>query len=224
MGRKTSPQILVRKRLTLDSQSSIIGAGMKKKFVAEVLKQMPSFRVIDHFFYEPPVDHVMCGFAFQTPPLGMFICKYAVALYDHVDEPTLSLGQPLSRPDDLLEVEPGNEREMAAEFLRRIEPYRSDVDKLKDLSNFLRHVRGAGMKNPWIRRDYATTLIMLGDGGEALTHLKILDGQEATRNYPHFNEDISRVLEDLSSGIEVAQATLLKWEAETKRRFGLEVD
>jgi hypothetical protein len=196
------------------------GSSGKKNFIPEVLRQAPELRQCEGFFYEPPVAHILCGFVCDRTPIGGRIYKYAVPLYDHLDELSLMFADELRGP--FFPLDSG--REAATEFLRRIKPYRGDAADLRYPENLLEYIeqRKAAFRNPWFRRGYALTLIMLGREGEAAVHLKLLLAEGIPPHYPHFEEDVQVLLRALSSGPEAAKEQLLEWENATKRRFGLD--
>lgn len=67
-----------------------------------------------------PVGRVLTGFAWERPPSGMYIWRYAFPTYDRRDSITLTLGDRLPHPYDFVDVASGLETELAAEFVRRI--------------------------------------------------------------------------------------------------------
>jgi hypothetical protein len=155
---------------------------VNKKFMREILRLLPNFRVTaGHYFYEPPVHHVLAGFAWERPPSGVRLWKYAFPLYEG-GELHLGYADRLPQFDDCTTPLPGQqqrlvpplpeqERRMAEEFVRRIEPYRREVSKLRDLDHFLNYQKSKSMENPLIRRGLALTLVMIGEADKALDQL-----------------------------------------------------
>ena len=195
---------------------------MNKKFIAEVLKLAPEFAVVNGYFYVEPVDHILCGFVCERPPSGAYIWKYAFPLYDRCKRLHLGFGDRLPLPDCFMEAKRGREKEVAAEFIRRIQPYRSEIASLACLDRFAAYIETEiGLENPIIRRGYAVTLIMLGRANEAMAELAALASLDAVKEDQEFSADITRLQSDLSIGIETARKTLGAWEQETKQRLAL---
>jgi hypothetical protein len=195
---------------------------LNKKFIAEVLKLVPEFSVVDHYFYETPVGHILYGFAAERPPSGAYFWRYVFPLYDRSQHLHLGFGDRLPPPDDFMEATRGSEKAVAAEFVRRILKYRSEQASLARLDRFAEYLETeVGLENPVTRRGYAVTLIMLGRADDAMNELKTLSSLDWVQRKPESISDISKLLGDLSAGIEVAQETLAGWELETKQRLGL---
>lgn len=195
---------------------------MNKKFIAEVLKLAPEFSVVDHYFYEKPVGHILWGFLAERPPSGAYFWRYTFPLYDRSERLHLGFGDRLPPPDDFMEVTRGGEKVAAAEFVGRIRKYRSEQASLARLDRFAEYLETeVGLQNPIIRRGYAVTLIMLGRANDAINELKILSSLDWVQKKPEFIGDMTKLLNDLSAGIDVAQETLASWELETKRHLGL---
>lgn len=174
---------------------------MNKKFIREVLRLLPTFAVAGrNFFYERPFQQILAGFAWETPRGRLYIWKYAFPIFEDFPGIHLSYGSRLPRPADSMPLERGNEVEMAAEFVRRIEPYREEISKLRDLGCFLEYIqsREAALDNPVIRRGYALTLIMAGRSGEAEEQLKYI--AETTRGH-ELEESAKRWIADIHEGV-----------------------
>ena len=195
---------------------------MNKRFIAEVLKLAPELAVVNQYFYEEPVEHILCGFVCEKPPSGAYFWKYAFPLYDRFKFLHLGFGNRLPLTDGFMEARRGNEKAIAAEFVRRIQPYRSEVASLAQLDRFAEYIETEiGLGNHIIRRGYALTLILLGRADDATNELKTLSSFYSVDRYQEVSKDVEKLLSDLSAGIEVAQEALEGWELETKRRLGL---
>lgn len=198
---------------------------MNKKFIRETLKLVPEFGVVDSHFFEQPVDHIIAGFLCERPPSGAYIWKFAFPLYDRVvDHISLGFGERLPHPEDFIDTSADQELALASEFVLRIKPYRAEVSALKKLENFLSYIERMEVRsfdNPWIRRAYATTLIMVDRMDEARVQLDLLERTEIISRYLNFREDISTLQKDLRRGSGEARATLLAWEAATKQQLKL---
>ena len=196
---------------------------MNKKFIREVLKLAPDLSVVDQFFYIQPVDHILCGFLCERPTTSAYFWKYIFPLYVRFDFLHLAFGDRLPPPDGSMEARRGMEKKVAEEFVKRIEPYVSEMasvaDSLDRCVEYIESLQTLG--NLHIRRGYAYTLILLDRAEEARTHLEVIVSSDEMREYPERYSDVPIVLRDLSVGLEAAKGTLMQWELETKRTLGL---
>jgi len=196
-----------------------------KRFDAEVLKLVPEFGVVDGYFYEKPFGHILCGFLCDRPPSGPYICKYAFPLYDRFRFMHLGFGGRLPGADG--HMNRSRPKEEAANFVRRIEPYRSEVSSLRNLDRFACYLesnyvsRGITTKNHHHQRCYTVTLLMLGRADEAARELELLLSMERIARDDVATKDLRKLQADLSQSVEVAKGTLEAWDLETKRQLGL---
>ena len=187
-----------------------------------MLKLRPDFRVTDHYFYVPPVEHVLCGFLREKGTGGAYIWWYAFPLFDRNDFIHLGFGDRLHHPKDFMPTQPSVNAD-AAEFLRRIQPHEANTLAHRELTEFLKLAESrANRGNPRIDRVYGMTLIMRDRGLEAESVLKRVLAAPGVENYPGFREDVSEVLGALSRGVDRAKAVLLEWEEQMKDRFEIE--
>jgi len=195
----------------------MINSGFEKN----VLKFKPSWGVVEGYFYTRPVRHILCGFACERVREGAYIWRFALPLYDHLDSLTLNFGERVANSGKLMIS--GQVETAAEEFVRRIGPFETETYRWQDLDVFLNRFQASrAIANPWVRRACAWTQILLGRVSDARVNLEFLCSNEGTRDYPHFLEDIEHVLSDLKNGVENARSSLLTWEAQTKRRLGVE--
>lgn len=197
----------------------------KKKFADVVLKALPNLVLVDGYFVEIPILHIACGFSYERPPSGTYIWRFVFPLYYRTDKLGLMFSDRLPRPHGHIPGSRWNDSELAAEFVRRVEPFREVVRALGTLIGFKHYLEESGaLRSPFIRRGYALTLIMLGEVEEATQHLKVLRSVTGIeRGHPNFHSENDEVLRCLSNGLESAQTLLLQWEAETRQRLGLPV-
>lgn len=195
---------------------------LSSRFRKAVLKHLPTLVEVGRSLLEPPILHVASGFSCERTPSGAYIWKVAFPLY----YPAETIG--LTFSDRLLHgYIPGRwtDRELATEFIRRIEPYREEVRALGDLNVFRQYLEESELKklrSPFIRRAYAFTLILLGESEEAKEHLRYLrDVAGPERAEPGFHSENGEVESALSTSVESAQSLLLQWEAQARQRFGL---
>jgi hypothetical protein len=199
----------------------------KRMFAAAVLRLAPTFRLCDYIFYEPPAEHILCGFAFERLPMEIRVWKYALPLYDRPKFLHLSFAEPLAILDAEETVE-----ECASEFLRRIRPHRAKLELLTKPKNFLENLETTMRRNrrkwgehrfsPAALRAAALTEIMLGRSRKAASGLQaLLDKGDSVASI--HTEGLRQLLRELEKSPTAAKAKLLRWESETKRRLGLEV-
>ena len=195
---------------------------MNKKFIDEVLRLAPEFSVVDVYFYEKPVGHILCGFVCEMPPSGACIWTYALPLYDRFEFLHLTFGGRLPPPDGFIDVKGLSDKEIAEKFVARIQPYRSEASSLANLDRFAAYIETeCPLKSPTIRRGYALTLIMLDRVDEAMEQLTIVKSLSTVRENSEAERDLAALVTDLSAGIELAKKRLEGWELETKRALGL---
>ena len=88
----------------------------------------------------------------------------------------------------------GGERAAAIEFITRIERHEQEMSTLREPQAFLAYIESlSAFRNPWIRRGYAMTLLVLGRTAEAAAHIGRLLTQEPIDNLPHFREEMAGI-------------------------------
>lgn len=196
---------------------------MNKTFERQVLKLRPSFRVSNGHFYITPVEHILCGFVYEKARGGSYVWRYALPLYDHVDFVHLTFGERLPPPAGNRTTENTLSANDAEGFIRWIGPVEASTSAWRDIRNFLCFAESRlYLANPWIQRGHAMTLIMLGRGAEAESELQALLKTPGTETIAHFRDDLIEILAALSRSVDDAQQCLLRWEAETKARLGIQ--
>lgn len=121
-----------------------------------------------------------------------------------------------------MDVGRGNEKALSAEFVRRIQPYRSAVESLADPSNFAAYIETEiGLTNYIVRKGYAATLVMLGRRDDALSQLDILKNMDSAKRDQKRMADIDMLFDNLMIGTDKARSILGEWERETKQLLGL---
>ena len=177
---------------------------MNRRFIAEVLKLAPDLSVVGHYFYMKPVDHIMGGFLCERPSTTAFFWKYAFPLYVPFNFLHLGFGDRLPRPEGIMPVKrgPGMAKEVAKEFVKRIEPYKAEMrETTMSFDRFAACVeREIGLENRGILRGYAYTLLLMGREEEARAHLESIVGSEESKEFPKRYADVRIILNDLSKG------------------------
>ena len=190
---------------------------MNKKFNREVLKLLPNLREAQtHFFYEVPFDHVLAGFAWEAPPSGLYIWRYAFPLFEVTDFMHLGYGERLPVPNDYIGMGNSSERALAAEFINQISPYREEVSQLRELSSFISHLQSAPLDNPLIRRGLALAFVIKGEPALATEQLQI---SIRSAHDQEFEESAKEWMAAISNGS--ARDMLLASERQLKRRLGI---
>lgn len=194
---------------------------MSKKIRKAILGIRPDLGDLDGYLYFRPIGHVLCGFVCEGRPEGTRIVPYAFPLYSGEKRLHLSYAEPLDYPEDLIESSTGDAN-TAREFVLRMERHEARIRALENLDDFARYIETTKpLENPWIRRGYAVTLIMLGRAEEAEHQLQILRGQSVTARYAGFDAAIAEISADLAHGIDAARARLDTWEAQMKAQLHL---
>ena len=195
---------------------------MSRKIQEAILRIRPDLGALEGYFYFRPVDHVLCGFVCETRPNGAHIVPYLFPLYSGEKQLHLTFGEPLAYPEDLVGPPKGGEAGTARKFVATMERHEARIRALQDLATFAAYLGSEKpLENPWIRRAYALTLILLDRATEAETELQMLRGRAETARYPGFDAAISRISADLARGVEAAKARLDAWEAEARAHFRL---
>ena len=195
---------------------------MNKKFATAVRKLAPNMNVVDHYFFEPPVDHILRGFLCEKPSSAAYFWMFAFPLYDNFKFLHLGFAKRLPGTDGFLELERGGDKEIAIEFVNRMARYRDESMALGNLDRFAQFIEcEIGLGNPGIRRGFALTLIMLGRSKKARKELEALIAMNDTNRPSGIADDADRLICELDEGIDVARNTLLDWESETKRKLAL---
>jgi hypothetical protein len=199
---------------------------LNKKFEREVLQLRPTWRAVPPcFFCMMPVDLIACGFAWEKSRGGMYVSRYAHPLFDRGPSISLGLGERLVYPQDFLPVEKGNERIAAADFIARVAAYESQVSRLKNPAALLDYIESMNsFRNPWVRRAYAMTLIILGRTRDAVNQIDVLLKNEPIDDLAEFRDEMTRVSQSLSDDPSAALSMLHKRAAENRRALGLEPD
>lgn len=202
---------------------------MNKRFIAEVLKLMPNFSVSGSYFYQHPVDHILCGFLCEDPPSGPYIWSYSFPLYDRFKRLHLGFGSRLPGADAHMETKHGTPKEQAEEFVMRIQPHLSEVAALADLNQFVEYIEsrfvvtGLIQRVHQVRRGYANTLILLDREDEAARELEAICDMDRVKNDPTAMKDLAKLRQDLSAGLDTAKKTLGEWELDTKKKLGIKI-
>jgi hypothetical protein len=195
---------------------------VSKKICKAIVNIRPDLGDLDGYFYFKPVGHVLAGFVCEARPDGTYIVPYLFPLYTGERELHLTFGEPLSYPESRVALAKDDERTTARLFVATMERHEARMRALQDLDAFAKYVESVKpLENPWIRRGYAFTLILLNRPAEAEIQLQMLRGLPGTANYPGFDVAIEQVAAQLVVSFAAARETLLGWEAETKMHFRL---
>lgn len=187
------------------------------KFVRELLKLLPAFGEIKgRLIFEPPVEHILVGFAWEKPRGGIYIYTFVYPLFDMMDFIHLGYSDRLRPPAEWIPDIGQTEQSMAEQFVQIVEPYRMAVSNLRELSAFVEFMRARDLQNPLIRRGFALSLIVSGDQSEARVQLELCLRAAHNRE---FELGIVDLIRKLDAGI--AAETLLA--RELKFRAGLRI-
>lgn len=196
---------------------------MAKYFNEQVMKLRPNWRVVSDYFYVTPVDHVLCGFVYEKGSNWNYIWRYALPLYDRLDYLHLNFGERLRSTEGWLRVKCEAAKEEPSLFVRAIESFEEETYEWQNLSGFLYRLKQLiPSKNLKLHKAHVTTLVMLNRLEEAQAELQSVLLSPNVREYPTLVEDLSLLSMEISRGSQPAQQLLLRWEAETKKSFGID--
>ena len=202
---------------------------MNKGFARSVRKLRPAFRIVKDYFYRVPVHHILCGFALQSVPYsGSYIYRYAYPLYDPIGLLHVSFGGRLPLPAGFMpsQTDPLSAEEEATDFVSRIIPYEGETYAWGHLTEFLSLLESQERDVPdvpQVQRAHAITLVLLGRAGEAASELRALQNRSDLTTDSRFLNGVDDLCAALSRGIDDARALLLRWEAETKAKFAIDL-
>lgn len=197
---------------------------MNKKFEKEILNLRPAWRLCGHYFCMMPVDLIVTGFTWDKSSGGIYLWRYACPLFDR-SSISLTFGQRLDHPDDYLAVTKGGERAAAIEFMTRVERYEQEMSTLREPQEFLAYIESlSSFRNPWVRRGYAMTLLVLGRTAEAAAHIDRLLKHEPIDNLPHFREDMAEIAHMLAEDPASIIPRLHQRAADNRSALGLSSD
>jgi len=198
---------------------------VNRSFAREVLKLRPRWQLAEGYFYQLPVEHLLCGFVYEKIPYsGAYLWHYAFPLYVPSDFIHLGFGDRLPHPQGFMPRDPHRQAlAEAAEFICRIAPYEADTYSWGSLPGFLTLLESK-RGSEYLPRTvaHALTLILLGRYGEAETPLNDV-ARHADRDQipPGFVESMEEIRADLARDGEQAVECLKRWEADSKTRFGI---
>jgi hypothetical protein len=194
---------------------------LNRKFANEVVRLQPALGVVQRQFFLHPVERILTGFVYEQTPSAFYVSHYALPLYDRLEFLHIGFGDRLA-VQQLGELW-SKKKLNADEFVRTVTPLIKVTKSWQDPATFASALMSPErLQNPWGRRAFALTQIVLGEADQATEQLQILLTCSEIDHLPNFRRDLSDVLEALSSGIPRARALLESWEVITKKRFGLD--
>lgn len=182
----------------------------------------PRWEVVGSYFYQQPVEHILCGFVHERIPYsGAYLWYYAFPLFVPSDFMHLTFGDRLPPPQGFLPRDFARSAAAEAEeFVRRIEPYEAETYSWGSLPGFLTLSESRrSSENPEWDRVHALTLILLGRYEEAARELDELARRTDLGSLSAGS--VEEIRAHLARGGEPAVKCLKRWEADSKRRFGI---
>lgn len=192
----------------------------KSQLIKKVLKERPEFLNVDTFFFVKPLEHILSGFCCEVTPRGAYIWKFAYPLFDKFDCISLLYSQRLEYPEGYIDFEKVDKKELADEFLSRIDKYVENAYQYLTLDQFclLYEERPDLLKHERAEMTLGYTMILLGEKELAVKHLT---GAVAYLREPALSE-CQTILKFVDSDMESAKKAVLDLEHEMKNSIGLE--
>lgn len=191
----------------------------KVQLIKKVLKERPEFLNVDTFFCVKPFDHVLSGFCCEITPRGAYIWTFAYPLFDRFDCLSLLYSQRLEYPEGYIDFEKIDKKELADEFLSRIDKYIENAYQYLTLDQFilLYEQRPDLLKHERAEMALGYTMVLLGEKDLAVKHLT---GAVANLREPALSE-CQNILKIVGIDMESAREAVLDLEREMKRSIGL---
>lgn len=180
---------------------------MNKNFIKHVLNLEPAFSVYDHYFFEQPVEHIISGFLCEKGSGVGYIWLFVYPLYDISNQLHLGYGYRLDYPNGCIDLKDMGMKDLALEFIGRIEPYRNKARNLRIVDNFIKYLEESDscLQNPLLRVSYAQSLILVGKQEEAMNELNYLSDIPNMEVYKEYYDSVIKLKEKLLLGLGVAQ-------------------
>ncbi|WP_394201966.1 hypothetical protein [Marinagarivorans algicola] len=126
-----------------------------------------------------PFEHVLSGFCCEVTPRGAYIWKFTYPLFDRFDCLSFLYSQRLEHPEGYIDFEKVDKKELADEFLSRIDKYVENAYQYLTLDQFclLYEQRPDLLKHERAEMALGYTMVLLGEKDLAvnanvkLTHL-----------------------------------------------------
>lgn len=191
----------------------------KEKFINEVLKRKPEFLNLGTFFFVKPFEHVLSGFCCEMTPRGAYIWKFLYPLFDKFDCLSLLYSQRLSYPDGYIDFEKIDKKELADEFLLRIDKYVNNAYRYLTLEQFcaLYDERPDLLRHERAEMALGYGMVLQGEKSSAIKHL--------ARALTYLREpalsECRDVLNLVDQDIEDAKRKILNFEKKMKENIGL---
>ena len=196
---------------------------MNKQFGKAVLKLRPELRITGSCFYVAPVEHILCGFAYEKGSGGAYLWRYAFPLYDPAERMHFAFGERLPPPQGFIE-EGRAPRDEAEEFVHRIESYEAATYAWRDLDGFLPLVESMHTTNLWVRAVKPLTLILLDRSKDGVKELNaVLATPDLDEYPPSLHDKLTRLRAAMLKGDQCGQALLFEWEEAARKKLGLEL-
>ncbi|MDS1907813.1 hypothetical protein [Vibrio parahaemolyticus] len=193
----------------------------KSQFIKKVLKERPSFRNIDTFFFIEPFEHILCGFFCEITPRGAYVWKFVYPLFDRFDCLSLLYSERLVYPEGYIDFANVDRTNLASEFVSRTNKFIESAHQYLKLEQFceLYSRRPDLLKHERAEMTLGYSYILLGKKELANKHL--ISALEYLRE-PALSE-CQNILSLLDIDIEEAKLGVLQLEQVMKKNIGLEV-
>jgi len=191
----------------------------KAQFIKKVLKEKPELSNVDTFFYVSPVEHILSGFCCEITPHGAYINRFLYPLFDKNEFIHLTYSQRLKYPDGYIDFDKVDKKELANEFLSRINGY---VDSAYDYLTIQQFCHCLDERPELLDHEHAQmifgyAMVLLNEKDKAREYLNKAIAELRKPFYDECNQILTLLDEDLES----AKQVILSWEAEMKESIGL---
>ncbi len=189
----------------------------KQQFIKAVLAERPQFSNVDTFFYVSPVDHILSGFLCEMTPNGAYVWRFLYPLFDKFSCLHLTYSYRLPYPDGYIDYEKVEKKELANEFVSRIDQYVDDAYNYLALEQFVAYLdtQEELLSHEQVQKALGYTMILLGDKAKAKEYL---GGCVAKLRKP---EECQEVMAALDKGLDNAKRLVLDCEFDMEKLLGI---
>jgi hypothetical protein len=164
----------------------------------------------------------LVGYFVEQTPSAVYGGTFGLPLYDRVDHIHVTFRDRWVLSETPVEKRSAPQSALAQRLLEKIEIADAALVVQGDPLQFSNALRSKDFRNPWVRRAYAFTQIILGNTEEALLHLSQLAAMTTIARYPHFLEDVGLILKLLHQDSGTAITQLRSWETSTREQLGVD--
>jgi len=197
---------------------------MSSNFVSMVLKISPEWSFAKPFYYQSPVEHILCGFCLERTSSVAYIVGGGYPLYSLLPPGFNSMHLSYSERLDEINLYKLGDYELAEKFVQIANLYNKQISGLGNIKNFTERFKPLDPREDRDiirRRIYIMNMIMLDEEEVAKSELESLLGSIYLVNNPRRRNELqlNELTEAFSAGYGQAKKLLLKWEEINKKKF-----